>query len=950
MSFFDDRGDLGPPPEPFRFRRTGDGPRSPLPLRWIGVAAALLVLFIVANTFKSIYVDILWFDSVGFSGVYRTVITWKIALFLIGALLSAAIIGANILVARRFAPRGLEESFIEEVDVDSIRRVVTILLIAATLFMAVIFGTITGGAWETVLTWRNAVDFGMSDPQFNRDASFYVFTLPAYQFFQSWLLGVIVVSALGAGAVYGLALSLQRFEWRITQPMRVHLSILAGIALLLVALGTYFGVFGLVNSPSGIIYGAAYTDIHARLPVRYVLTALAAASGLVTIANAFLSRDSFRLPLFALGLWVVAGFLGGVLYPNFVQEFQVNPNEPQRERPYIGRNIEATRYAFGLDTITETDYPANPAVTAEEIDENPETIQNIRLLDPVPLRQTFIQLQAIRQFYTFFDIDVDRYIIDDEIQQVMISARELNLAQVADRNWTRDRLQLTHGYGSVISPVNEVGPEGLPEIITGDIPPRSESIPLSEAGARIYFGELTNHYVIANSSEPELDYAIESGNQLTSYELDRGIRLDSWLKRIALAWDLGDQNILISGQITPDARLLLNRNIRARVQEVAPFLTLDSDPYLVVEDGELMWVQPAYTTASEFPYSQPATAQGANYLRHSVTVTVDAQSGDMVLYLMDPSDAVISTWASIFPDLFTPADQMPPSIREHLRYPLDMFKVQANQYLRYHITDPSVFFIGEDFWNIPQERFQNEEQPVEPYYVTMKLPRGGQTEALEEEVEFVLIMPFTPRNRENTIAWLAGRSDGDDFMGLRAYRFPTDTVVFGPAQIEARIDQDSLISQQIALWNQSGANVLRGNLLMIPVGTSFLYVEPIYLQAQSSSLPELVRVVVANGNRIAMEPTLERAIDVVLGREAPTPPDASEPGAPDPGAPEPTPSPTPTPVPTETPAPTPTPVIPAGSIEALLEDLEESFNATESELERLRGILEQLRQQLGEQE
>lgn len=951
MSFFDDRGDLGPPPEPFRFRRTGDSPRSPFPLKWIGVAAAILIFYIVANVFKSIYVDLLWFDSVGFSSVYRTVITWKIVLFLIGAVLSAAIIGANILVARRFAPSGLEESFIEEVDVDSIRRVVTILLIAATLFMAVIFGTITGGAWETILAWRNAVDFGMVDPQFDRDASFYVFTLPAYHFIQSWLLGVVVVSGLGAAAVYGLALSLQRFEWQLTPAMRIHLSVLGGIALLLVAFGTYLGVFGLVNSGGGIVYGATYTDVNARLPVRYILTALAAGAGLVTIANAFLSRDSFRLPIFALGLWVFAGFVGGVLYPNFMQSFQVDPNELQREYQYIGRNIDATRHAYGLDAIEESAYPANPSVTAEEIDANPETIDNIRLLDPLPLRDTFIQIQAIRQFYTFFDIDVDRYIIDGEIQQVMISARELNLQQVADRNWTRERLQLTHGYGAVISPVNEVGREGLPQLITGDIPPQSSSIPLSEDGARIYFGELTGHTVVANSSEPEFDYPIEGGNQSTSFALDRGIRMDSWLKRVALAWELGDQNLLISSQINSDSRLLMNRNIRTRIHEVAPFLTLDSDPYVVVIDEELMWVQPAYTTAANVPYSQPSG--DVNYIRHSVTVTVDAQSGDMVFYLTDPTDAVAATWASIFPDLFVPQDTMPQEIVEHLRYPLDMFKVQSNQYLRYHITDPDVFFVGEDFWNIPRERFQNEEQPVEPYYVVMKLPRGGNTEALEEQVEFVLIMPFTPRNRQNTLAWLAGRSDGDAFGGLRAYRFPTDTLVFGPSQIEARIDQHPLISQQLSLWDQSGSEVIRGNLLMIPIGTSFLYVEPIYLQAENSRLPELVRVVVANGNDIAMEPTLDRAIDVLLGRRAPTPPGVEQDDLPSPG--EPTATPTvipasPTPTPTEAPStPTPTPtVVTPGSIDALLDDIERSFDATEEELQRLRDVLEDLRRALGQ--
>ncbi|MDA0815385.1 MAG: UPF0182 family protein [Chloroflexi bacterium] len=948
MSFFDDRGgrrdrgDLGPPPEPFRFGGGGDGGagRSPLPLKWIGVAAGLLLAFVVLNTVKTIYVDLLWFDSVNFEGVYRTVLTWRLVLFLFGAVIAAVIIGANIMVARRFAPQGLEESFIEEVNVDSIRRVVTILLIAATLFMSVIFGTVIGGSWETILAWRNHVPFGVEDPQFGRDASFYIFTLPAYQLIQSWLLGVVIVSALGAGAVYGLALSLQRFEWRITPAMRIHLSIMAGIALLLIAVSTYLGIFGLVNSPSGSIYGAAYTDVNARLPVQYALAGLAAATGLVAIANAFLSRDSFRLPLFIGGLWIFAGFLGGVIYPNFVQSFQVDPNELQRERQFIARNIEATRYAFGLDLVDERGYPANPEVTEIEFEENPETMANVRILDPVPLRDTFNQIQAIRQFYNFADIDVSRYNIDGEIQQVMIAARELDISRAQDRNWTRERLQLTHGFGAVIAPVNEVGQEGLPNFIIQDIPPVSTSIPLTNDGSRIYFGELTRHYVVGNSQEPEFDYPVGAGNAEVFYPYDRGIQLDSILKRLFLAWELGDQNLLISGQIHGDSRLLMHRQIQTRVNLVAPFLRLDSDPFVTIVDGRLLWMQAAYTVASNFPYSQPSGA--VNYIRHSVTVTIDAQTGDMHFYLIDADDPIAATWARIFPDLFVADAEMPEEVRAHLRYPLDMFKVQSQQYLRYHITNPDVFFIGEDVWNIPTERFANEDQPVEPYYVVMKLPRGDDTDAILEEVEFVLIMPFTPRNRQNTVAWLAGRSDGENFGRMRAYRFPTEALVFGPAQIEARIDQNPIISQQISLWSQSGSSVLRGNLIMIPIGTSFLYVEPIYLQADTSRLPELVRVVVANGNRIAMEPTFDRALDVLAGRRAPTPPGETADGRFTnlPTTPE---------QPGATPGIPTVPTIPLGTVEELLRQADQSAEVTQQELDRLREILEALRQQLDSQ-
>jgi uncharacterized protein len=568
-------------------------------------------------------------------------------------------------------------------------------------------------------------------------------------------------------------------------------------------------------------------------------------------------------------------------------------------------------------------------------------MDNIRILDPVPLRDTFNQIQAIRPFYAFADIDVGRYTIDGEVQQTMTAVRELDLSRVQDRNWTRERLQLTHGFGAVVSPVNRVGPEGLPDLITRDIPPVSADIPLTVEGSRIYFGELTRHYVIGNSREPEFDYPLPQGNAEVFYPYDRGIPINSILRRAILAWEMGDQNILISGQISGDSRLLMHRQIQERVAKVAPFLRLDSDPFAIVVDGSLMWMQPAYTVASNFPYSQPSGA--VNYIRHSVTVTINAQTGDMRFYLIDPDDPIAATWAKIFPELFLDQSEMSDEIASHMRYPLDMFRVQSRQYLRYHITNPDVFFIGEDVWNIPTERFGTEEQPVEPYYVIMKLPRGDETDAILDEAEFVLIMPFTPRNRQNTVAWLAGRSDGEHFGQLRAYRFPTEALVFGPAQIEARIDQNPIISQQISLWSQSGSSVLRGNLIMIPIGTSFLYVEPIYLQAETSRLPELVRVVVANGNRIAMEPTLERGLDVLAGRRAPTQPGELE----DTRFVTPTTPADPTqPTPPTDPAIPATPVIPLGTIEQLLLQADQAAEATQDELDRLRAVLEALRQQL----
>jgi len=429
-----------------------------------------------------------------------------------------------------------------------------------------------------------------------------------------------------------------------------------------------------------------------------------------------------------------------------------------------------------------------------------------------------------------------------------------------------------------------------------------------------------------NSNEPEFDYSLGDGNAETSYAPDRGIKLSSFARKLALAWELGDTNILISSQINSDSRLLIHRNIQERIEKIAPFMELDRDPYMVILDGNIQWIQSAYTTSERFPYSQPRGQ--VNYIRNSVKILMDAVTGDLTFYLIDSSDPVVATWATIFPDLFTDGDEMPVSIREHLRYPLDMFSLQSSLYLQYHITDPDVFFIGEDFWNIPTERFGKQEQPVEPYYVLMTLPTE-QAEA-REELEFVLIMPFTPRNRQNTVAWLAGRSDGDAYGKLRAYRFPTDDLVFGPAQIEARIDQNPGISQQITLWDQAGSEVIRGNLLMIPIGQSFLFVEPIYLQADTSRLPELVRVVVANGNAIAMEQTFDRALDVVLGRAQ-----SSLPGAGDIDSHGRT-------TPDATATPGAESETPSGDVNQLLEDARDTVDEAESDLDRLRALLDAL--------
>ena len=928
MGFFDDRGDLGPPPEPFRIGRARGYSGSPRLLRWVGVGVGLLILFVALNVGKSIYVDVLWFDSVGYESVYRKAIVARVVLFLLGAVISAAVIGGNIWLARRLAPEGTEESFIEEVDPQAIRRIGTVIMVASTMFMALIFGSALGGSWQTILSWLNGVEFGVTDPEFGRDASFYMFDLPAYHHLQSWLLALLVVSVFSVGAVYALTFSLQRFVLNVTRPVRIHLSILIGLLLFVIAAGIWLGMFDLISAPGGIVDGATYTDVHARVPVRYLLIVLTAFAGAAVIASAFLST-SYRVPAVALGGIAVAGILGGVIYPSAVQSVQVRPNELEKEEEYIARNIEFTRLAYGLEGVEETNFPGRVALTVAEIDANTDTTRNVRVWDPAPLLDTFNQIQSIRPFYVFNDVDVDRYMLGGVKRQVMLSVRELDIRRV-EANWTREQLQLTHGFGAVIAPVNESRDEGLPVLLTRDIPPVGDQIPVSIEGGRVYFGERTDHTVVVRTNVAEFDYPLGEGNAETRYEPDRGIRLSSVLRKAALAWELRDANLLISGQLGSDSRVLMHRSLSDRIKKVAPFLSLDPDPYAVILEGQLYWIQDAYTSSGRFPYSQHRG--GTNYIRNSVKIVMNALTGDMTFYLVQPDDPVAATWAKVFPDLFTSGGDMPEELRAHLRYPEELFQLQSDIYLKYHITDPRVFFVGEDVWNVPLHRAAQREEPLKPYYLTMSLP--GETDE-----EFVIVMPFTPANKQNTVGWLAGRSDPEHYGKLRAYRFPTDTLVYGPAQIEARIDQTPGISQQLTLWNQSGSQVIRGNMFMIPIAESFLFVEPVYLQAENSRLPELKRVVVANGNDIAMEPTFQEALDVVLGRRASTLPGALPLQQPAPGATA-TPGPsTPTPAATVTASPTP------GDLQTLIDEARRASDAAQQDLDRLRRLLDQIESQ-----
>jgi uncharacterized membrane protein (UPF0182 family) len=919
-------------------------------LRLLAAAVALLVLgLLFGGGLLSLYVDFLWFQALGYAGPYLTIFQARVVLFALGAALLLAVFLPNVLGARRAArriaagpvrlvvaagtswddrgPRPFGD-LADFVGGPGAAREVALRLGARPLIwsgiaLAVLFGLVAAGQWETVLRALHGTPFGERDPVFGHDVGFYVFVLPLLHAVTGWLLWAVTITLLACLGLYGLALyatvpgpgAIWRFLFDRARPARSHLLLLAAVLLALVAAGTWLDGFGFLVARHGRVVGANYTDLHARLPATY---ALAASVSLVAVLTAMtVWRRSLTLPLGGLMLVLVMLLLGRGALPALVQRLQVDPAEVIQERPYIAANIAATRRAFGVDTITEQIFPANESVSLDEIRDNTATLANIRLWDYRPLRDSYNQLQSIRPYYVFGDVDIDRYTLDGAPRQVMLAARELapDRLGVQAQTWINRRLQFTHGYGLVMSPVNQVTQEGQPIFLIKDVPPTG---PLPIERPEVYFGENSSGYVVVNTTAREFDYPSGDQNVFVDYAGSGGVALGPIWQRAALALSFGDFNLLISSYLHADSRLLFRRQIAERVQRLAPYLKLDRDPYLVVADGKLSWVVDAYTTSDGYPYSQvlqesvplngAAPADGGppisrrvtyNYIRNSVKVVVGAYDGAVSFYVADPADPLIRTYATIFPQQYRPLETLPPALRPHLRYPEDLFRSQSQILRTYHVQDVQVFYNGEDVWNTPFEAVTPQRAPigssadgtpntpaaagaaqrapVEPYYVTMRLP--GETRE-----EFLLMVPFTPASRDNMIAWLAARCDGPDYGKLVLYKFPKDRLIYGPAQIDARIDQEPTISAQLTLWNQHGSSVLRGNLLVIPVGGSTLYVEPIYLQAVAGRLPELRRVVLATGNRLVMEPTLEAGLARLYGVEIA--PAGAAPAAPAAPAPE----------------------------------------------------------------
>ncbi|MBW4600487.1 MAG: UPF0182 family protein [Calothrix sp. FI2-JRJ7] len=786
------------------------------------------------------------------------------------------------------------------------------LLNAFAILLSIVLGMIFSSNWGKVLQYFNSTSFNSTEPLFNKDISFYIFNIPIWEMLGLWIIGLFTYNFIAVALTYllsGNSVS-QGFFPGFSSKQRRHICINGGFVMLVVAFSYWLSSYELVYSPRGVTYGASYTDVTVQLPAYNVLSILALVIAVYLILRSIFWRhkSSFsRLLFHGLGIFAVLG-IGGIVVPSIVQYLIVQPNELAREQPYIQRTIALTRQAFNLDTINATSFNPQGQLTKADIAANDLTIRNIRLWDERPLLQTNRELQQIRPYYQFSDADIDRYTLQTDVttrrpaapqkppatelntnetterRQVLIAARELDYNAVPQeaQTWINRHLIYTHGYGFTLSPVNVVGAGGLPEYFIKDIGGKNDALSTSSESIRasipigqprIYFGEITNTYVMTGTRVKEFDYPSGSENVYNVYSGKGGINISSPWKKLLFAIYFKDWRILLTREFLAQTEVLFRRNINERIRAIAPFLRYDSDPYLVTADtvpdnqqgfgseqNYLYWVVDAYTTSEHYPYSD-TSVDDINYIRNSVKVVIDAYNGSVNFYVADTSDPIIASWQKIFGGMFKPLSQMPTNLRMHIRYPLDYFKIQSERLMTYHMTDTQVFYNREDQWQIPNEIYGNEPRQVEPYFLITSLP------AVPFE-EFILLIPYNPRGRTNLIAWLAARADGENYGKLLLYEFPKERLVYGPEQIEARINQDPIISQQISLWNRQGSRAIQGNLLIVPIEQSLLYVEPIYLEATQNSLPTLVRVVVAYENRIVMTQTLQQALQAIFQPEA----------------------------------------------------------------------------------
>jgi uncharacterized protein len=818
------------------------------------------------NKSVGLIVDFAWFKEVGLLSVFKVTFLSKWGLGLLGGAAVAITAFLNLRLARRWSKQGPvialaeeEEDLIGTAQLREWREASRPILTAACFLGAFFAGVWASSHWETVLQFWHASSFGTADPIFQKDVGFYVFKLPFYDALFSFAQTAALVAGGITLATYFLegSIFISTRGLKMPEPAKKHLAFWGAVLCLLAAGYFQLKIYGLLNQQRAVAPGPGYSDLHAYLPILRLLPAIALISAALCAAAVF-KRGSGAWA--ALGLVaLVIGSFGAAGYREIVQRLAVAPNEIVKETPYIQYAIESTRRAYGLDNVQELEFDPDDNLTRDALRRNDLTIKNIRLWDHVPLLTTYSQLQEIRTYYEFMDVDNDRYHVDGEYRQVMLSPRELNPASLPSRIWINEHLTYTHGYGLTLGPVNRISQEGLPEFFIKDIPPRTTH-GFQVTRPQIYFGEARGSYAIVNTRSKEFDYPSGDENIYTRYEGTGGVPLNGFASKLLFALYFKELKTLLSSDITRESRILYFRNILERVNKAAPFLRYDQDPYLVIsKDGRLYWIIDAYTSTDRYPFSMRIRGVGS-YIRNSVKVVVDAYHGSLDFYVADPSDPLIQTYAKIFPNVLKPIDTMPEDLKSHLRYPQDLFSIQAHIYATYHMTDSQVFYNKEDLWKIPEKSGAGRQtQRMAPYYTIMKLASVGKQE------EFILMVPFTPARKENMIAWMAARCDAPNYGKLLVYNFPKQKLVYGPQQIDSRIDQDAEIAKQLTLWNQGGSQVIRGSLLVIPVESSLLYVQPLYLEATGGGLPELKRVIVAYGNAIAMEETLEASLNQIFG-------------------------------------------------------------------------------------
>lgn len=861
-------------------------------IMWGTVIAAIVVLYAALNIARTIYTDLLWFNAVGYFGVFRTILLTRIVLFIVGGVIVALLGGVSVYFAHRLT-RGETELPLPPRTHRFLKTMITWGSVVAVIVVGAVFGTIAAGNWDLFLKFENSVPFGVVEPVFGRDVGFYVFTLPLLDTIQGWAFGSLIAIGALTVIVYFVNFNLRGVGFLFTDGFKAHLSIIAALLMFVLAAGHWLDRWELVLSESGAVYGAAYTDVNARMPALLIMTIVAVVAGVLMLVSAY--QRGIRVMLGGAVLWVLMSIVLTVGWPNALQRFAVNPNELTRETEYIERNINLTRSAFGLDSIVQQPYPAVPDLSPEVLDANSVTVENIRLWDNGPVSDVYKQIQKIRLYYDFSEADVDRYTVNGRYRQVMVAAREVNPDELDEsaQTWVNRRLRYTHGFGIAMSPVTEFTTEGRPEFFAKDIPAdgiidiRAEGQEAPPANVienpRIYYGEKTTEYVVVNTNTEELDYQAE-GSEIRNnrYDGKGGVNIGSFINQLAYAWQFGDLNLLISGEINRESRIQYRRQIAERVSTIAPFLRLDNDPYIVAAEGGLFWIQDAYTVSDDYPYSDPARDEdgaslGFNYIRNSIKITIDAHDGTPTFYVVDPSDPLARAFESMFPDLFSPFEEMPESLKSHIRYPQDIFSVQADKYLRYHMLDPRDFYNLEDIWNIATEKLGQATQlyPVEPYRAIMNLPG-------EDRAEFVLLMPYTRNDPPNLAGWMAARNDAPHYGELVAFNFPKDRHLDSPEQIEVKIDNDPTISEWFTLRCQEGSECIRGNLLVLPMALgeefSLLYAEPIYLKAEGIQFPELKQVILATGTTVVMRDSVEEAVAALnAGSRGTEQPDTAEP-------------------------------------------------------------------------